>query len=120
MQKPRDRGFPIRRCFAYHPSIRWQRCPVASEYLPHIMANYRKSPLIKELVEALASVDLTDVRRPEGTGMLDACIRSTCRKLRYRCLPEYPAGLILGRNSYIDFVCSQRSGFGKTYNVAIE
>jgi|GEM_PF-6647301 len=84
------------------------------------MANFRKSPLIKELVEALASIDLADVRRADGTGMLGDCIRSTCRKLRYRCLPEYPAGLIQGRNTYIDFVCSQRSGIGKTYNVAIE
>lgn len=32
----------------------------------------------------------------------------------------YPAGLIQGRNTYGDFVCSQRSGIGKTHNVAIE
>lgn len=76
--------------------------------------------LIPALEDALPKGIGEQLGRKMGTKHLSEIIVGTARSLGYRCIPEYPAGLINGRNSYIDFVCTMRLGLGKTFCIAIE
>ena len=79
-----------------------------------------QTPFIEALRSQLGQINLDGVTRPEGTQLLSKCVRKMSSGMGFRCFPEYPAVLIQGRNSYIDFVCSERGGFGATSNIAIE
>jgi len=84
------------------------------------MANHKIAPLITEMKSGINKSLLYGLKRAEGTLKISSEIKNICQKMKYRCIPEYPAGKINSRYSYIDFVCTQRSGIGKSFNIAIE
>jgi hypothetical protein len=84
------------------------------------MNGKKENTLLPALEVALPKGIGEQLDRKEGTKHLSEIIAGTARSLGYRCIPEYPAGLINGRNSYIDFVCTMRLGLGKTFCIAIE
>ena len=65
-------------------------------------------PITKFLEEDLSREDWSKYDRKNGTKEISKAIISIARKYNYRCIPEYPAGKINGRGSYIDFVFSSR------------